>query len=246
MEKFAATDVTILILFRGDSIQRLENLLSVVNYICKVCETNIYIREATRFNNGILNQLLCHHIKYEFINDDDPVLHKTKHFNEMLQRVETPFVTIWDADTIAYKEEFQKCVEKLRSNEVQIAFPYNGVCLDTSEIIRELYFKNDNFSVLHNNLQKMSRLQNHILTGGAVFMNKDVFSDLGGENEAYYGWGDDDYDRYIRFMNAGCGIYRGSTVLYHLSHPRGINSGFNSNINQITSKGVLFKTVHKI
>lgn len=242
MEKFDARDVTIMILYRGDSIQRLENLLEVVNALNVDLSTCIYIREASPYNIGILPKLVDRDVRYEFVEDDDPVLYKTCHFNEMLQRVTTPFVSIWDTDAIAYADAIKECILKLRDGSVQMALPYNGVCLDTSDMIRRLYLRTHDFGVLQRNLQKMGRLQPHFLTGGAVIMNRKIFLKLGAENEAYYGWGDDDFDRYIRFMNAGLKIYRSSSVLFHLSHPRGYNSEFDTMLRQLHSKGELNKT----
>ena len=88
----------------------------------------------------------------------------------------------------------------------------------------------------------MERLTERVMVGGAVMMDRQKFLLIGGENEAYYGWGDDDYDRYIRFMNHGLKIYRSKNVLFHLSHPRGINSGFNTELHSKISKGELHKT----
>ena len=68
---------------------------------------------------------------------------------------------------------------------------------------------------------------------------------LGGENENYYGWGDDDYDRYIRFMNNGYAIYRSKNVLFHLTHPRSYNSNYNSKLHQQISKAELLKTIYE-
>lgn len=244
--KQQAADMTILILIRTDSIARLENVIAVIRHLQKSLDTNIYLLEADSYCNGILQGLLGNSIRYEFVEDDDPVLHKTWHFNRMLEKVNTPFVAIWDADTIAESTAISECLDELRKGNVDIALPYSGICLDTSEILRTLYLKKQDEAVLVHHIRKMNRMSEHILVGGAVIMNRQKFMDIGGENEAYYGWGDDDFDRYIRFMNNDLKIFRSRNILFHLSHPRGKNSGFSTELHQKVSKGELYKTQNMI
>ena len=73
-------DVTFVLLVRIDSIQRLENTLLVVNMLHSFFDTNIILREASSFNNRILETLLKRKVSYEFLIDNDIVLHKTMHF----------------------------------------------------------------------------------------------------------------------------------------------------------------------
>lgn len=237
--------ITIMILYRGDTIQRLENVVEIIRILNSFSNVVVYIREATNYNNKIIQSSVKSFTNYEFVIDRDPILHKTKHFNEMLRNVTTEFVGIWDTDVIAYKESFLECFEKLKKGEVTLALPYNGVCLDTSSIIRQVYLQKQKFDILVDNMQKMKRLQPYVLTGGAVLMHTETFRLLGGENENYYGWGDDDYDRYIRFMNNGYAIYRSKNVLFHLTHPRSYNSNYNSKLHQQISKAELLKTIYE-
>lgn len=234
-----------MILYRGDTIQRLENVVEIIRILNSFSNVVVYIREATNYNNKIIQSSVKSFTNYEFVIDRDPILHKTKHFNEMLRNVTTEFVGIWDTDVIAYKESFLECFEKLKKGEVTLALPYNGVCLDTSSIIRQVYLQKQKFDILVDNMQKMKRLQPYVLTGGAVLMHTETFRLLGGENENYYGWGDDDYDRYIRFMNNGYAIYRSKNVLFHLTHPRSYNSNYNSKLHQQISKAELLKTIYE-
>ena len=164
----------------------------------------------------------------------------------MLEQVSTANVGIWDTDTIAYSTSIIECINVLQNRNALMALPYNGICLDTSEVIADCYMQSSDFNILDTYSYLMKRLQPQRLTGGAVIMNKDAFFNLGGENENYYGWGDDDYDRYIRFYQSGAPIFRSNTPLFHLSHPRGENSRFSSSAFAIASKIELSKTAsHK-
>lgn len=233
---------TAMMLVRLDSVARIENTIATIKHLQKTTDATVYVREADDHCNGILQQLVGGEVWYEFVEDDDPILHKTWHFNRMLEQTKDTWVGIWDADVIADASAVSECLNKLQSKEAEFALPYNGVCLDTSEIIRALYLKTRDETVLSRHINKMNRMSAHILTGGAVMMNRQAFLDIGGENETYYGWGDDDFDRYIRFMNRGMQIYRSRQVLFHLSHPRSENSGFQNSLHQWTSKRELHRT----
>jgi predicted glycosyltransferase involved in capsule biosynthesis len=80
------------------------------------------------------------------------------------------------------------------------------------------------------------------IVGGAVFLNKEKFLEIGMDNEKHYGWGNDDFDRFYRANNYGLKIYRTDNCLFHLSHPRGINSFFRSDIQQRISADELYRT----
>lgn len=241
MTKTDLNDITFLILIRLDSLDRLENILAVTDYLCRYFDTHIFVVEAARMNNGILKSLLKKNIRYEFIEDKDPVLYKTKYFNAMTREVATPLIAIWDADVICEKKYIEDAVAHLRESKADVVLPYNGQCLNTSLILRELFLKKRDVRILNRNKDKMDLLHNRPLVGGAVMVNKEKYIYAGMESEKYYGWGDDDFDRYRRFSNLNFNIYRTENCLYHLSHARNQNSGFNSMLNKSISKRELHK-----
>ncbi|MEN9917667.1 MAG: hypothetical protein RL662_103, partial [Bacteroidota bacterium] len=194
--KIDLTDVTFLILVRLDSIQRLENLVTITDRLIYYFKTNIIVREADGYNNLILKSTLNGKIQYQFVEDKDPVLHKTKHFNQLLMLANTPFVSVWDVDIIPEKNTILECMDYLRNKKADITYPYNGVCYDLSEIIRSFYLKKKDVRILYRHKSKMELLHPYALVGGAVIMNKKKYIEAGGENEKHYGWGNDDFDRY--------------------------------------------------
>lgn len=239
--KYNLYDLTILILIRLDSISRLENILAISDYLQKHLKTNIVICEVSNISNCILKKLLHPSIQYHFIEDKDPILYKTKYFNILLKKVTTKFVSIWDADVICDPKSLMECIEMLRTDKVDIAWPYNGECLDTSYILRDFFLKSKNIKFLNSHQEKMYKFHNKSLVGGAIIMNLQKFINAGGENEKYYGWGDDDFDRYERFKNLNYNLYRTKNVLFHLSHMRLKNSTFSSIVRQDISKAELTK-----
>jgi predicted glycosyltransferase involved in capsule biosynthesis len=236
-------DATFLLLVRLDSIQRLENLIVTTDLICKYFNTNIIVREAANFNNHIVEKLLNKNSRYEFVEDKDPILHKTKHFNDMTRVVTTPFLAIWDADIILEKKSMKDIIGRLRKNECDVALPYNGICMNVPEIIRTLFLKKKEIGCLYRNIHKMEKLHiNDLLVGGAIMMKTDQFIAAGMENELHYGWGNDDFDRYYRLRGLACKIYRVHSPLFHLMHPRGVNSRYHSFLGAKISS----QEVHKL
>ena len=225
--KIDLRDITFLMLIRLDSVERLENILVVTNQLCKYFDTNIMLLEADTHQNHVLKRMLNKNINYSFVEDKDPVLYKTRYFNKMATTVTTPYLSIWDADIVVDKHAIMDSVGHLRGG-ADVAYPYNGYCYDVPLIIRRLYLERNDVRILHRHKKKMEMLHKRTLVGGAVFVCTDKYKYCGMENEKHYGWGNDDFDRYYRFMNMGMNIYRTNILLFHLYHPRLENSTYRS------------------
>lgn len=220
------SDVTFLILVRLDTIQRLENILIVIDQLHKYFKTNVYVREAAYYKNNILFSMLNRRTKYEYVEDKDTVLYRTKHFNQMIASTHTPYIAIWDTDVVVDKIAIIDCIYQLRSKAYDVAYPYDGQCYDVSFVFKPLYFRKRDIRFLFRHKEKMNFLSPDLLVGGAVLLNREKFVMAGGENEKHYGWGNEDYDRYYRFNTLKYAIYRANKPLFHLSHPRKSNSNF--------------------
>jgi len=243
MIKTNLEDVTFLIPVRLDSVQRIENLLATIQSLTKYFNTNIIILESTSFNNGILYKLLIHNIKYIFVEDKDPVFYRTKYLNQMIREVKTPFLAVWDSDVIVDKIQITNALEKLRSNEADIAYPYNGQFYDTSDIIRRLYLKRKNINILHKNSCRMFLIYGSNHKGGGFIANTEKYKQAGMENENFYGWGPEDTERYERWIKLRYNIYHSPGCMFHLSHPRDLNGQFNSQLQMKITRSELSKTM---
>jgi len=235
-------DITFIIPVRLDSVQRIENLIATIQYIADMFFTNITILEASQMNNGILRKLLSRKIKHIFVEDKDPVFYRTKYLNIMAKEITTPFIAVWDSDVIADKIQILDAIEKLRKGEADAAYPYDGRFIDTSNIIRMLYIRRKNINVLHKNENRMNLLYGDNHKGGAFIINTEKYKQAGFENENFYGWGPEDFERYERWVNLGYTIYRSPGCLYHLSHPRDMNGRFNSHRQMEITKSEFEKT----
>lgn len=64
-------------------------------------------------------------------------------------------------------------IEQLRTKQVEIAYPYDGICHETSEIIRNLFIKRGRIGYLTKNRDKMKPLYlPSNMKGGGIFVNK--------------------------------------------------------------------------
>lgn len=234
--KIDLSDTTFIIPIRLDSIIRLENLFLTINHILEKFQTFIVVLEAAPYNNGIIKAILKENITYKFIEDKDPVFHRTKYLNKMTLEVKTDFIGIWDADIIIEHEQIIDSIKNLRQKTCDIAFPYDGTFLDISYILRNHYFVYRDINFLKANQLKMYStysIENIIgALGGGFFVKRDKYIFAGMENEAFYGWGLEDGERYYRWLNFDYKIYRSKGCLYHLTHPRDMNGMFRSKYQQ--------------
>lgn len=83
------SDVSFLIPVRLDSINRLENILTSIEFLLSHFKTNVIVLEASRYNNSILQKLLPHDVKYLFVEDWDPIFHRTKYINQLFAESHT-------------------------------------------------------------------------------------------------------------------------------------------------------------
>lgn len=220
--------LTFLLLVRLDTIERLENILSVTAFINSSFDMKISVLECTSNNNGLLEKLLNKNIQYSFQEDPDPILYRTKFLNQMIKDVNTPFVAIWDTDVIVPVDQILRALELLRSGEADFVYPYEKQFLDTSPILRKLFLQEGKIEVLEQNAKKMKELYLPNPVGGAFMANLEAYKKAGLENEDFYGWGMEDGERFYRWENMGYRIKRVPGPLFHLSHGRGINSVFHN------------------
>ena len=166
-------------------------------------------------------------VSYIFIEDYDEVFYRTMYINLMVNQATTPMVAVWDADVIVPAAQIEEAVQSIRAG-ADVAYPYDGHFYDTSEIIREEYLKARRLSLLMRNTAKMRLIYGDDMKGGGFIINRDSYIRSGKENEDFYGWGPEDFERFTRWTKLDYRISRVKGNLYHLTHERGGNSTFRS------------------
>lgn len=244
-KKINLPDLTFFILYRQDTIERVENILLVTQYLIKNFKTNIEVLQCDPFNNRILKKILDRTVKFRFTEDNDPILFRTNYINRMIENCQTPNIAIWDADVIAPVLQIILAVDLLKKGEADFVYPYERFFLDTSFIIRKKFIENRDINVLLQNAGKMKEMYPPNPVGGAFMVNLEAYKNAGLENINFYGWGLEDGERFYRFENKGFKVKRIPGPLFHLSHSRGINSAFHNPEQQLYKQKKVFEEMRK-
>lgn len=211
------SDVTFTIPIRIDSLNRFNNIHYVVEYLNYNFNTKIII-----FENGLQRNLRFtqNNIIYRFERNNS-LFYRTKILNDMAKLVTTKYIVNYDGDVIIPVNQILKTYTLLKENKADFAYPYSGLFVDVSRVEIDKEVKNFDPAILNPN--KYPNLGTESV-GGAVFWNKYVFMQGGMENENFVSWGWEDRERYHRFnkLNYRCSRIEGP--LYHINHPRFINS----------------------
>jgi len=229
MEKTDLRDVSILIPLRIDSLDRLENMVYVVKYLIKYLDLNICILHADKIQHKYVSRLLPKECNYIFVEDIDPIFHRTYYINRLYEMAESPILAIWDADVIVPPEQIIYSVISIRRDVCEVCFPYDGTFLNVDPILKDC-FSSVSFDIdfLRRNETKMNVLYNSVQNGGAFFISREAFLRSKLEDEAFYGWGPEDWNRIEKWKVLGYRIVRSKGSLYHLYHSRDINGNYSS------------------
>lgn len=83
-------------------------------------------------------------------------------------------------------------------------------------------------------------------TGGIFICSLEAYKEIGLENEKFYGWGVEDGERFSRWKNSRFVLERVEGPMFHLTHPRAINSVIHSLAQTAIKKRLLNKTKYTV
>lgn len=177
--------VAFVIPLRIDSMERERNLDTLLEDLSSFnCE--IWILEADKTRHYQLKKNLSN-IHYIFIEDSDPVFHRTKYLNRLLHSTECGIVGIWDTDIVFRKEQIEDSIQQIKSGKAVMSFPYDGNFIMLSPQNSELYTKIHSIDYLMEKYVSHYPKHGFISVGGAFFVNRKIYMEAGGENEKFYG-----------------------------------------------------------
>jgi glycosyltransferase involved in cell wall biosynthesis len=215
-------ELTIVIPVRIDCRERKENLDTVIHCFLNETSAKIIVLEADKeqlYNYPISNKRLLIH----FVKDDDPVFHRTRYLNQLLKMSETNIVGIWDTDVILKTKQIIDAVKAVKSGAT-LCYPYDGRFVFLNQNQSE-QAKQDVISFLSEHSEtELQPFLERPSAGGAFVVNRQRYIQSGGENENFYGWGPEDTERLKRMEILEEPVNRIKGELFHLYHPRGINS----------------------
>lgn len=234
-------DVSFLLLVKFDSIDRIENTVVVCNYLVNNFKTNVYLWEIDSHNNNLFQRLLPNTVNYSFHKDNDPILHRTKYINRMVESIHNKYLAIWDIDVITPVEQVHQAVKLLR-NGAEMVYPYKSHFYEISRLFRNLYYDNCDIDFLIDHKCFMNELYAPYPVGGCFIVNRDSYINSGMENANFYGWGIEDGERFLRWSTQHRRVERVKGPLFHLTHIRGENSLMKSSDDSIIKKRILLRS----
>lgn len=225
-------NLTIVIPVRIDCDERKENLDTVIHSLLKTTNAYIIILEADVKREYFNKQIeTTSRVEYHFVEDFNPIFHRTLYLNKLMAMAKTGIVGIWDTDVLISSNQILECVREIQSG-VTLCYPYDGrfIFLDPTASKNA---KADVFSFLNDKSnENLSSIMGRPLVGGAFIVNKMRYLKAGGENENFYGWGPEDAERFKRVEILEEPISRVKGALFHLHHPRFQNSMPDSSIRE--------------
>jgi len=117
-------DLSFLIPIRLDTIQRLENLIVVIEFLRSHFDSPVLVYEASSYSTDIVSSLIGKEAAYNFEEDRDTIFHRTKYINKLANLSSTPFVAVWDCDVIIPPNQLRDAVQELREGRSSFVFPY--------------------------------------------------------------------------------------------------------------------------
>lgn len=165
-------------------------------------------------------------VDYVFIEDINPIFHRTKYINILLNRADTKTVSVWDTDVLVDLDMVYRAVQ-LISAGYTLVYPYNGEFVWLSNSLSQSVRRNTNIEDLRH--RKLKPIFGRRFCGGIYTVDRLHYLECGGENENFTGWGPEDAERLRRVKILGHKtIWIPGGQAYHLWHPRGKNSWFSS------------------
>tara|TARA_Y100000034_G_scaffold136751_1_gene215436 strand:+ start:267 stop:1211 length:945 start_codon:yes stop_codon:yes gene_type:complete len=249
-EKLDLNDHTFIIPYATDSYVRLWNLVTSILYLRIHTTANILIFSAEDPSLNIdknlvagLQGLYLPNLSNEFlqkfiervkvVSTSRPAnhpFHRTHYLNAMLSMTDTPYVVNFDADILLPLGTMALSAVALREEKADFVYPYGH-----GKYQRRLFIEDDMSSekkiataIIHSDFSGIlgdRSLKWGAAYGQAIFANTEKYKEAGGENEEFISWGAEDVERFVRFTKLGYKILRLPSIVYHLEHPRGPDSG---------------------
>ena len=222
--KIYLNDVTFCIPILLDSNDRKENLDLCIKHIKKHFNTKIIVTEEIDIPiTSVIEEVVLEN-RCTYMKSNNKEFHRTKMLNDMFKSANTSYVANWDADVLISPISIYLSVVQLRQG-VTMVFPYEWAF---ARIPRNPYYKDLlwtlDIGIVGTTLFNGMHTSDVPSYGGAVFVNKEDYLKIGGENENFISFGAEDVERVVRTKKLEYSITRVPGVLYHLQHWVGINS----------------------
>ena len=239
-------NTTFIIPLKIESTDRLRNAITICCFLLKTFDTQVLVKEQNTdsvFENQALPQITeflegdVGNLKYFYEKENDhSFFHKTRYFNELLSKVNTPVVSAYDIDVLLPISSYLKSQEMIMDDGYDLVYPFplikpeddipeNRMCKQvfTDDTLVSNFLSEFDFSIF-DSVSATARTQ----WGHVQFFKTSSYIQGGMENENFQGSSPEDKERIYRFEKLGYNVGRIDKLIYHLEHSRGINSWPNS------------------
>jgi len=225
-----ADDLTLVIPFRFDRAERLENLRAVLAHLQRtLAGAEIILMESgpTLVGQSVIGGLGEDLSGIRYVGTvENRDFHRTRILNMGIAELSTRrFAAAYDTDVLVYPAAMQGALERLRAGSAFVS-PFDGRVFDIRDDLRagmvgsigksapllsEVEGPSDNAVLMNTNS-----------VGGVVIFDKTAFAQAGGYHEYFISWGYEDHELSTRFAKFGFPLERvPGFPLLHLTHPRG-------------------------
>lgn len=207
--KIDLSDVTFCIPVRLDSYERSENLRISREYLLDNFNTTVIVGEQAprQIDYSILFEL------------PEGFFYKTKLLNELYKMATTPIVVSYDCDVIIPVEQLVTAANQIK-NGYDFVYPFDSHFYDVDRSCLSYLSKQQFNEIPQDKMQSLSVVS----YGGCCFFNKQRYKEAGYTNQNFKSWGLEDTEIWYRLTKLKYKLDRVPGVLYHMSHPRGIDS----------------------
>ncbi len=219
-------DLTIMMSTRIDSKDRLANVKASLGYYRKYTDAHIMIIESDRLS--YLSEILRSEfpdVEYIFIEDNNPMLHRTHLMNEEFRRIQTRNAANIDVDIIVPIDQLKVANDEILKGQYIMAIPYDGRMINSSAKFANTFRKTLDINALLNYADSQQYMFGLSSLGGAYVVDVEKYRKLGWENEYFLCWGPEDMERFHRLDILGYRPLQIYGKCFHLPHYRGLNSG---------------------
>jgi len=252
--KIDLRNTSFIIPLKIESTDRLRNAITTCCFLLKTFETQVFVKEQNTdsvFQNQALPQITefldgdVSNLKYFYEEENESsFFHKTRYFNELLSKVDTPVVASYDIDVLLPISSYLKSQEMIMDEGYDLVYPFplikpeddipeNRMCKQvfTNDTLVSDFLSEFDFSIF-DAASATARTQ----WGHVQFFKTSSYIEGGMENENFRSWGPEDQEKHYRFPKLGYNVGRFDSFVYHLEHSRGkdsetINPYFKDNID---------------
>jgi predicted glycosyltransferase involved in capsule biosynthesis len=213
---------------------RYNNAKSVLSYINKNFETNVFIYEIVNKDSKLdfLDSLSNLKIRH-WTAEQESAFHRTKYLNIMLDKVTTKVVVNYDIDVLLKPDTYAKAVSLIYNGKSDVIYPYrfgnNGQrrIQRSSNIHSDFVSNGYDLDFIDSNPNLYSDFGSEY--GHCIFFNTDTYKKYGAENENFISYGPEDKERGERFIKIGFNVnWMNESIVYHFEHHRGPDSSNNN------------------